>query len=274
MWGFADYAAGLCARRVGAVRTAFAMQATGLISFAVVVWLLGGWPAFDAGMVPFAIMLGVLGVISVAALYRGLALGPVAVVAPVVASYVVITVVLVVIFLGERLTTAQVLAASVVFVGVVLTSTDARELRVTLGRPVPGVRIGLLATLGFGLWSAVFAIATRQYQWIAMILLLRATSFVFVGSFIAARRIDLRVFGARTSLALGTTVGVLDTLANVFFARGIESGYASLAATGTGMYPIVPAVLGMLALGERLAPNQIVGIVVLVIGLATLGAVS
>ena len=274
MWGFADYAAGICARRVGAVRTAFAMQSTGLVSFAAAVLLLGRWPAFDSGMVPFALALGGLGVISVAALYRGLALGPVAVVAPVVASYVVITVILVVIFLGERLTTAQMLAASVVFVGVVLTSTDARELRVTLGRPVPGVRIGLLATVGFGLWSAVFAIATRQYAWIPMILLLRATSFVFIGSYIAAWRIDLRVFRARTPLILGTIVGVLDTLANVFFAVGIESGYASLAATGTGMYPIVPAVLGMLALGERLAPNQLVGIGLLVIGLATLGAVS
>jgi drug/metabolite transporter (DMT)-like permease len=259
---------------VGAVRTAFAMQSTGLVSFAVVMWLLGRWPAFEPGMVPYALLLGILGVISLAALYRGLALGPVAVVAPVVASYVVITVVLVVVFLGERLSTAQILAASLVFVGVVLTSTDARELRVTLGRPVPGVRVGLIATLGFGMWSAVFAIATRQYTWIPMILLLRATSFVFVGSYLAARRIDIRVFRAGTALVLGTIVGVLDTFANVLFALGIESGYASLAATGTGMYPIVPAVLGMLALGERIAPNQIVGIVVLVIGLATLGAVS
>jgi drug/metabolite transporter (DMT)-like permease len=250
------------------------MQGIGLVSFALVMWLLGLWPAFEAGMVPFAALLGVLGVISVAALYRGLALGPVAVVAPVVASYVVITVILVVIFLGERLTSPQILAASVVFVGVVLTSTDARELRVTLGRPVPGVRIGLIATLGFGFWSAVFAIATRQYSWIPMILLLRATSFVVVGTFIASRRIDLRVFRSRIALALGTIVGVLDTLANALFARGIETGYASLAATGTGMYPIVPALLGMLALGERLAPNQIVGIIVLVIGLATLGALS
>ena len=250
------------------------MQAVGLVSFASVVWLLGRWPAFEPGMVPFAVALGVLGVIAVAALYRGLALGPVAVVAPVVASYVVITVILVVVILGERLTTLQILAASVVFVGVVLTSTDARELRVTLGRPVPGVRIGLIATFGFGLWSAVFAIATREYAWAAMIVLLRATSFVFVGSFIAARRIDLRVFRDRTALALGAVVGVGDTLANVFFARGIESGYASLAATGTGMYPIVPAVLGMIALGERLAPNQLVGIALLVLGLAALGAVS
>ena len=118
------------------------MQAIGLLSLASVLWLLGRWPVFEAGMVPFAVALGALGVVSVAALYRGLAIGPVAVVAPVVASYVVITVILVVIFLGERLTIAQILAASVVFVGVVLTSTDARELRVTLGRPAPGVRIG------------------------------------------------------------------------------------------------------------------------------------
>jgi drug/metabolite transporter (DMT)-like permease len=40
------------------------------------------------------------------------------------------------------------------------------------------------------------------------------------------------------------------------------------------MYPIVPAVLGMIALGERLAPNQYVGIALLVAGLAALGAVS
>jgi drug/metabolite transporter (DMT)-like permease len=85
---------------------------------------------------------------------------------------------------------------------------------------------------------------------------------------------DLRVFRDRTALVLGAIIGVGDTLANVLFALGIESGYASLAATGTGMYPIIPAVLGMLALGERLAPNQLVGIALLVLGLATLGAVS
>ena len=256
------------------MRTAFAMQSTGLVSFAAFMWATGRWPEFEPGMVPFAIALGVLGVISVAALYRGLALGPVAVVAPVVASYVVVTVALVVFFLGERLTASQLVAASVVFAGVVLTSTDSRQLRVTLGRPVPGVRVGLVATVGFGVWSAIFAIATRQYSWIPMILLLRATSFVFVGTFIASRRIDLRVFRERTAVVLGTTVGILDTVANALFALGIGSGYASLAATGTGVYPIIPAVLGMVALGERLAPNQYMGIALLVVGLATLGAVS
>ena len=108
---------------MGAVRTAFGMQGTGLVSYAAALLILGRWPTVESGQVPFAVVLGVLGVISVSALYRALALGPIAVVAPVVASYVAITVLLVVVFLGERLSPAQAIAAGVVFVGVVATST-------------------------------------------------------------------------------------------------------------------------------------------------------
>ena len=274
MWGFADYAAALAARRVGAVRTAFGMQTTGLASFAIVLLALGRWPQLESGEIPYALALGLLGVASVSALYRALALGPIAVVAPVVASYVAVTVFLVVVFLGERLSVAQLVAAAVVFVGVVTTSTDARQLRATLGRPVPGVQVGLLATLGFGIWGAIFAAATRTYPWPAVILTLRAASVLVVGAFVILRRIDLTVFRDRRALALATAVGVLDTFANALFALGIQSGYASVAASGSGAYPIVPAILGVVALRERLAPNQYVGIGILVCGLVALGAVS
>src|SRR5438034_10979435 len=250
------------------------MQATGLVSFAIALFAFGGWPALEPDEVPYALALGVLGVVSITALYRALALGPVAVVAPVVASYVAVTVLLVVVFLGERLTGPQLAAATVTFVGVVLTSTDGRRLRATLGRPVPGVRIGLIATVGFGMWGAVFAAATRAYPWPAVILTLRAASVLIVGAFVILRRIDLTVFRDRRALALATTVGVLDTFANALFALGIESGSASIAASGSGAYPIIPAILGVVALRERLAPNQYVGIAILVSGLVALGAVS
>jgi len=115
--------------------------------------------------------------------------------------------------------------------------------RAQVGRPVPGVRVGLIATLGFGVWGALFAIATRAYSWDVMILLLRATSFVIIGAYVLVRGIDLRVFRDRRAAALATTVGILDTLANVLFGLGVQTGFASIAATGTGMYPVVPAIL-------------------------------
>jgi drug/metabolite transporter (DMT)-like permease len=136
------------------------------------------------------------------------------------------------------------------------------------------VRVGLLATIGFGIWGAVFAFATRAYDWAVMILLLRMTSFALIGAFILARAIDLRAFRDRRALALATTVGILDTLANALFGMGIATGYASVTATGSGAYPIIPAILGVAALRERLAPNQYVGIAILVVGLVALGAAS
>src|SRR3989442_12655269 len=247
------------------------MQTTGLISYAIVLFALGRWPAFESGEAPYALALGVLGVTSVAALYRALALGPVAVVAPVVASYVAVTVFLVVVSLGGGLSLAQVLCAPVVFIGVVTASTDSRQLRATLGRPIPGVQVGLLATVGFGIWGAIFAAATRAYPWPAVILTLRAASVLVVGAFVIFRRIDLRVFRDRPALALATTVGVLDTFANALFALGIESGYASIAASGSGASPIIPAILGAVALREPLPPNPYAGIPLPACGPAPLG---
>jgi drug/metabolite transporter (DMT)-like permease len=250
------------------------MQLTGLVSFVLVLAVLGRFPSLGMELVPSAAALGVLGVISVSALYRALALGPIAVVAPVVASYVAITVILAVIFLGERLSAGQLTAAAITFLGVVATSTDARQLRATLGRPVPGVRIGLIAMVGFGVWGAIFAIATREHPWPAVIVALRLSSLVIITTYVVLRGIDLRAFRDRRAMALATSVGILDTVANALFALGVESGYASIAATGTGVYPIIPAVLAIVALRERLAPNQYVGIGVLVAGLVALGALS
>src|SRR5258705_141574 len=78
----------------------------------------------------------------------------------------------------------------------------------------------------------------------------------------------------RRALVLGVIVGVLDTGANVLLSLGIASGFASFVMTGSGAYPLIPALLAIAVLRERLAPNQYVGVVVLVAGLVALGLQS
>ena len=209
--------------------------------------------------------------VSLAALYRAFAIGPIAVVSPVVASYAALTVVLIVIFLGERLTSGQAVAIGVTFIGVAVASTDIRELRRTLGRPTEGVRIGFLATLGFAVWSAIFAVGVRATDGLGLIVLQRSFSVVLLTLFVVLRGISLRPLGERRALALVAATGVLDTSANVLLALGIASGYATFVMTGSGAYPLIPALLAISVLRERLAPNQYVGVAVLVGGLVALG---
>jgi drug/metabolite transporter (DMT)-like permease len=264
----------MAARRAGVALTALGMQVLGVVAFAVVLLVLGRWPAFAMTQVPWAFVLALVGTLSLAALYRAFALGPIAVVSPVVASYAALSVVGIVLFLGERLTAGQVFAIAATFVGVVVASTDVRELRRTLGRPVEGVRIGVLATIGFGIWGTILAAATRVNEPFALVIIWRLFGIALVALFIAWRRTPLAPLAIRSTLAIVALVGVLDTGANVLLMLGVESGFASFVMTGSGAYPIIPAVLAILVLRERLAPNQYVGVLLLVAGLVALGLQS
>lgn len=247
------------------------MQVSGTVMYAVGLIALGRWPALSTDQLPLALALSALGLVGLLLFYKALALGPIAIVSPIGAAYVAVTVILVVLFLGERLTNGQVLGIVITTAGILLTGTDGRTLSSALSRPKPGVWLAILAMLGFGGWAALMAYATRTYDGLAMILLQRMLSVPFSLALLViirrgpAGRLDL--------LTLGIVVasGFFDTLANVFYVLGVQAGFASIVATGSGVYPIIPALLAFTVQGERLAPNQYVGIVVLLAGLIGLG---
>jgi drug/metabolite transporter (DMT)-like permease len=273
-FGFGDYAAAMSSRRVGVAITALGMQVIGLAAIALVVAALGRWPHFAWEQVPWSFALAAIGTLSLVALYRAFALGPIAVVSPIVASYAALSVVGIVAFLGERLTPGQAIAIALTFVGVAVASTDIREVRRTLGRPVEGVRIGVLATIGFGIWGVLLSAATHVNDPFALVMIWRVFGIAFVGAFLVGRRIPVTPLAVPATLALVALVGVLDTGANVLLMLGVQSGFASYVMTGSGAYPIIPAVLAILVLRERLAPNQYVGVALLIAGLVGLGLQS
>lgn len=247
------------------------MQLIGTALYAAALLALDRWPVLDAGLVPWAAALGVLGAGSLLLLYHALALGPIAVVSPVVAAYTAVTVLLVVAFLGERLTLGQGGAIAITFAGVVLASTDLRKVTSVLGERLPGVTAGFVAMLGFGVWGALMAAATREQDELALILLGRLVGFIVMVGAAVVLRSGIPADRSGRTLALVTVVGVFDTIANVFFVAGVATGQAAIVATGSGLYPVLPAFLAIVLLGERLAPNQYLGVGILVAGLIALG---
>jgi drug/metabolite transporter (DMT)-like permease len=273
-FGFGDYAAAMATRRAGFAWTALAMQVIGNAALVVLLLALGRWPQFGWAQVPWAFALALVGTVSLVLLYRAFALGPIAVVSPVVASYAALTVIGIVIFLGERLTAGQSVAIAVTFVGVAIASTDIRELRSTMGRPTEGVRLGVLATLGFAVWGVLLSAATRSNEPFALVVIWRLWGIALMSAYIAWKRTPVAPLLRGSTLALVALVGVLDTGANVLLMLGIESGFASFVMTGSGAYPLIPAVLAILVLRERLAPNQYLGVAILIAGLVALGLQS
>jgi drug/metabolite transporter (DMT)-like permease len=275
----------MATRRVGAPLAMLSMQIIGTAALAAFLAITGRWPAIDATIIPASAVLALAGLIPLAFLYRAFALGPIAIISPIVASYAALSVIGIVIFLGERLTLGQAAAIAVTFVGVVTASTDVREVRGIFARRAPndpragpgiplGIRLGVFATIGFGIWGVLVSAASRAYDPFALVLVWRLCGIAMVGVFLLWRRIGLAPLRDARALAIVTVVGVLDTSANLLLMIGIVSGFASFVMTGSGAYPLIPAVLAILVLRERLAPNQYVGVGILIAGLVALGLQS
>ncbi|MHB8631017.1 MAG: DMT family transporter [Candidatus Limnocylindria bacterium] len=271
-WGLADYAGALSTRRLGVFGAMLGMQVTGTVLYAATLVAVGRFPALTIDQLPLALGLSALGLAGLILFYKALALGPIAIVSPIGAAYVAVTVVLVVVFLGERLSLGQTVAIIVTTIGIVMTATDGRSLATALGRPKPGVWLAVLAMIAFGGWAALMAYATREHDGLAMILMQRLVSVpITLAILVALRRpLPVRLDGRMVAIVLAT--GIFDTLANVLYVQGVQGGYASVVATGSGVYPIIPALLAVTMLGERLAPNQYAGVLVLLAGLVGLGA--
>lgn len=253
-WGVGDFLAGLASRRLALLTVLVVSQAAGLASIAVVVAARGeGAPA--ARYLGYAAFAGIAGAVGIAALYRGLAVGSMSVVAPISATAAVVPVVAG-LLTGERPSAVQGAGIGLALVGVVLASRDAG----TAGRRrgvATGVGLALVAALSFG-FLLVGLGAASEGDAIWATLAMRTTSFgLFAGTALVLR--PGMALGGRDLPAL-LAVGLLDTAGNALFALASTESLLSVAAVLAQIYPVVTVILARVVLGERIARSQQAGV--------------
>jgi drug/metabolite transporter (DMT)-like permease len=265
-WGIGDFLAGRASRRVRLLTVLVVSQAAGLVSIAVVVLARGeGAPA--AGRLGYAALAGVAGAAGLAALYRGLAVGSMSVVAPISATAALVPVVAGVVT-GERPSAVQAAGIGLALAGVVLASRNAEATGRGRGFAA-GVGLALVAALSFGLLLvALDAASEGDALWST--LAMRATSFsVLVAVALAVRA---RVSPGRSDLPVLVAVGLLDTAGNALFALASTESLLSVAAVLAQVYPVVTVILARVVLKERIARSQQIGVVGALVGVALITA--
>ncbi|MBI3649314.1 MAG: DMT family transporter [Actinobacteria bacterium] len=277
-WGLGDLWAAISGRRIGAYATVVIAQAMSVVITTALILAVrtdlaplasvAGWLVPNA----FAMAAGYY------ALYRGLELGPVAVVSPVLATYAVVPVLLAVGLLGETLSPLVFAGIALTIVGAALSSTDLRAFRSGLAKMPPGLPWALASSLLFGLSAYVFGWATRSAGWLPALWLSRTTgtSVLLLAGLVARSRGASRERPAAPPSALArfwpaVIVGLVDLFGVVMYARGSEIGYISIVSAASATYPILPVIGGVLFLKERPAPNQYLGVALVVAGLLSVG---
>jgi len=256
-WGVGDFLGGTSARRISAITVLAISEVAGLAVAAVVVAVSGEpWPGSAA---LWAVAAGISGAVGLGALYRGMAVGAIGVVAPLSSASAVIPVG-VGIATGERPSGLQLGGVACALVGVVLASREQIEGRV---RIAAGVELALLAAAGFGLYFVfIDHVADHGAIWAAT--LSRATASVVA---VAAALALGRIRAPGRLLPVLVLVGCFDVGANILLALALRHGLISLVSVLSSLYPIVTIALARATLGERPQRVQQIGI-----GLALSGA--
>lgn len=275
-WGLADLFAALSGRRIGAWATVVIAQVASALLAGGIVLLVEPDLRELSSVAGWLIPSSLLAAVAYFALYRALELGPIAVVSPLLASYAVVPVLLAVVLLDETLAGSQTAGVTVTIAGAVLTSTDLRALRAGTHSMPAGLPWAAVSTALFGVAAFILAWASQLAGWLPTMWLARSSAAVLF--LVAAAAIRAR--GGRTlprasplaALGLAVLLGSIDLSGTLSYARGAEVGLISIVTAVSATYPIIPVFGGVMLFGERPAPNQYLGVAMVISGLILLGA--
>lgn len=261
LYGAADFTGGLTTRRAGTLPVVFLSQASGLILVALLLPLLP--PASPARIdLLWGAVAGLTGGIGVALLYRALAIGTMAVVAPTTAVCAVAIPVVTSILLGERPAPVALAGIGLGVVSIVLVSQHRPATAQEGGGTAPGgIRSGIGTALASGVAIGFFLLSLAQARADAgmwPLLVSRSVSVALFGAVALASGVSLRMPMAMVSLAV--VCGVMDMAANALYLLAAQRGPLSIVVTLASLYPASTVLLARVVLGERLNLWQISGV--------------
>jgi drug/metabolite transporter (DMT)-like permease len=272
-WGSSDFLARFATHRMGTLRTMLYMQFTGFLLLTIALPWLGGWGhlADGSGWQPWAwgALAGCVNAVSTLSLYRSFEIGKMAVVAPLSASYPVLSVSLSLLS-GERLSAARAIGIACTMLGVLFVAggerppdeNDAEAMR----RSGKGIGWALSSAVGFGVlfWllgtHVIPRVGAPQTVWMIR---LTCTAVVTVIILLAHQPIGL----PRNTRWMSLGMGAGDTSAFVLSNRAMQIEQVAVISVLGSLYGAVTVALAAIVLREHVSRWQWAGIAAIFSGI-------
>lgn len=253
IWGTADYSGGRASQRAHPLAVTVISQALCLPTLALCVILLPGTPT--AADLAWGASSGLAGFVGIVLLYRALAGGAMAVVAPLAAVTAAIVPIGVGLFTDSAPGMLALGGAGLAVVAIGLVSLTPQAGRTAVSPRL--IATSLVAGVFFGLFFALLGQSTEE----AGMWPLAAGRLTSVGIGAAI------LLGARTAARLPRPVlgwtavaGTLEIIANALFLAAAVRGHLSIVAAIAALYPASTVLLALAVDRERLRPVQIAGL--------------
>lgn len=266
MWGGGDFCGGQATRRASILPVLLLTVASGL-ALLVLLAVVFAEPLPSAAQLGWSVAAGLAGMVGLAALYQGLAIGSAAVVAPTSALLSAALPVLVSALATGLPGVAQLAGFGIGLIAIWLVAGGEGA------RGQAGRGLAVLAGIGFGSFFILIHQASAETTfWPTAAARTSAMLVVLVFLAVVARRDRLRAVPEQESrwafvgwrapaLWLALLAGVLDAAGNAFFALAAQAGRLDIASVLASLYPASTVLLGRLFLAERITRLQSLGLI-------------
>lgn len=266
-WGVADFAGGTFSRRLPALLVVLVLETGGLIAIALVLAVTReGPPGLES--LGLAALAGVVGTAGLVCFFRGMALGSMAVVAPVFASGSAVLPAVYGFATGDAVTALVGLGIGLAALGILLASLESEQAAERSGQARRAVAWGLAGAVG----AAVFVVASDAAADASIVWLLLTARAAAVPVLGAGVLLSGAARPGRRDLGLIGCVGLVDLAATALFSLATTEGALAVVAVLGAMYPVVTAGLARVVHHERIRRVQVAGVVAALAGVALIAA--
>jgi drug/metabolite transporter (DMT)-like permease len=269
-YGISDFSGGLASRRAPAIAIVLVSNSLTLAIALFAVALLPG-SAYHLGDVSWGVAAGTVGVVGVILLYRGLAIGPMSVVAPLTAVLSAIVPVAVGVLRGERPGALALSGVALALPAMVLIGRQSNAR--SAGRVSRGALLSALAAgISFGGFYVLLAqTGSDGGAWPLVGQRAASVAVLLALTGVAVRR-GLPALPQGRTLVLAVIAGVTDFVANLTYVLATHRGLLALVAVLSSLYPAATVLLARAILRERLDRGQLGGLLIAGVAVALIAA--
>jgi len=259
-WGGSDFLGGMKSRNMPVLLLIFSVKVIGLTVLLGILYLYGGdFP--DGRHILYAFTAGFFGIIGMACIFRGMAVGSIGVVSLIGSTSAAIPV-LFDLLTGNRLSLLQLAGILLAMTGIIFLSLEKFSLS-SKKRLSAGVGLAIIGAVLTGFFFVFIDLATTQDPFWAS-LFSRLSAFIVIGLALAIQRPKYQFGKADLPVLLG--LGLLDTTGFISICVATTTGLVSIVSVLSSLYPVVAIFLAFVFLREKMKRPQVIGAIVALAG--------
>lgn len=272
-WGISDFFAKKTIDKIGDLKTLIGSQIIGglflLIYFLFTKPVL---PSITGIMLFYVFALALLDGAGYLFIYRAFQKGVMSIVSPIAASAAGFSVIIAVFLFKENLSRFGLIGVILIFLGILITSTDFRDLKKSFSKVnlSNGIPEAIAAMVLIGLWFPLWDRFVGDKEWLFWLIMLKLIMGVMLCLyFYLTNRGKNLLNGYKSVVKILVPVAILDALAYLGTTWGysVTTNTTSLITVIANAYSLPTIILAYFLLKERISKQQVLGIMSIIGGI-------